>query len=468
MTAGATDQAIREAQARLQRNPDDPTAHHQLGDALAFAGNLPAAATALRRAVELRPDYAPAWARLGNVLRQQGNADGAIDAFSHSASLVKDPAVLCNLGEALSFAGRLDESIKTLEAAIALEPGHPVFHLNLGTTLRLAGDIDRAIASFNQAIRLKPGFHQAHYNLAIALLLIGDYPRGWDEFEWRLQPPERDRTTRIFHRFPAWRGESLDGRTIFVHLEQGFGDAFQFARFIPLVAARGGRVLLECRPEIRGLLERLEGVDSIVEPSAQLPAFDVQIPLLSLPRVLGITLDNLPRAVPYLSAPPDRACEWMNKLPACNQGLRIGIAWSGSPTNTRNHLRSCPPEFLRPLAEVPGVILINLQKGAAPPEGVVDPPAPLADWTDTAALMTHLDLVITVDTGIAHLAGALGRPVWTMLSTAADWRYLRERTDSPWYPTMRLFRQRAPGDWPGVVREVETALRSFTRAHQRD
>lgn len=460
MNAAAIEQAIRDAQAWLRRNPEDPAAHHQLGDALAFAGNLPAAATALRRAVELQPSYAAAWARLGNVLRQLGDGPGAIDAFERSLNLASDPAVLCNLGEALCFAGRLQESVATLQSAIALEPSHPVFHLNLGTTRRLAGDIDRAIASFNEAIRLKPDFHQAHYNLGIALLLIGDYPRGWEEFEWRLQPPNRDRTTCIFHGFPAWRGEVLDGRTIFVHLEQGFGDAFQFARFIPLVAARGGRVLLECRPEIRGLLERLEGVHSIVEASTQLPAFDVQIPLLSLPRVLGITLDNLPRTVPYLSAPPDRARAWADRLLHRRGTLGIGIAWSGSPTNTRNHLRACPPEMLRPLAEVPGVHLINLQKGAAPPAGVIDPPVPLADWADTAALMTHLDLVITVDTGIAHLAGALGRPVWTMLSTAADWRYLRERTDSPWYPTMRLFRQRSAGDWQGVVHGVETALRA--------
>ena len=462
MTQAAIDQAIREAQDRLRQNPDDATAHHRLGDALAARGDLPAAARALRRAVILRPDSAAPWARLGNVLRQQGDARGAMDAFERSARLAPDVAVLSNLGEAQSFAMLLDDSAQTLERAIALDPSHPIPHLNLGVTRRLQGRIDQAIAAFEQAVRLKPDFPQAHYNLGIALLLIGDYPRGWEEFEWRLQPPDLNRTSRIFHHFPVWRGEALNGRTILIHLEQGFGDAFQFARFIPLVAARGGRVLIECRPEIKRLLERMPGVATIVEQGEPMPMFDLQCPLLSLPRALGITLETIPCDVPYLSPPDDRVSVWSAKL-AHTRGMKIGLAWSGSPTNTRNHVRSCPVEQLAPLLEVSDVSLLSLQKGSPAPPGVIDLTAGLTDWADTAALIASLDLVVTVDTGVAHLAGALGKPVWTMLSTAADWRYLCARDDSPWYPTMRLFRQQQPGDWSGVVLQIVEELRSKLR-----
>ena len=458
MARAAIEQAIQTAQDRLRQRPDDVTAHHQLGDALATLGDLPAAEAALRRAVEIQSDYAPAWARLGNVLRQLGDAGGAIDAFEGAARITPDVAVLSNLGEAQSFALRLDESAATLARAVALDPNHPVPHLNLGVTRRLQGRVEEAIAAFEAAIRLKGDFPQARYNLAIALLLLGDYPRGWEEFEWRLQPPDSGRTAQIFHAFPAWRGEPLDGRTILIHLEQGFGDAFQFARLIPLVAARGGRVLLECRPEVKRLLEPVEGVAQVVEQGQPMPAFDVQCPLMSLPRVLGTTLENIPRDVTYLPPPPESTEMWKTKL-AGTSGMKIGLAWSGSPTNTRNQLRSCPPEQLAPLFELSGVTLVNLQKGSPPPhEDVVDCTDQLTDWAETAALVANLDLVITVDTGIAHLAGAMGKPVWTMLSTAADWRYLRGREDSPWYPTMRLFRQERLGDWSTVIERVRGAL----------
>ncbi|MEO6435701.1 MAG: tetratricopeptide repeat protein, partial [Tepidisphaeraceae bacterium] len=338
-------------------------------------------------------------------------------------------------------------------------------HLNLGCVQRLSGRIDSAIASFETAIGLRPDFAQAHFNLALALLMRGELSRGWEELEWRLQPPGANRTARIHHAIPAWRGELLGGRSILLHAEQGFGDAIQFARYVPMVADRGGRIILMCRPALRRLFERLRGVEQVIEPGPSVPRVDVQCPFMSLPRAFGTTLESIPADVPYLSPPPELIDTWKAKLDGIS-GMKVGFAWAGSRTNTRDRYRSCRLDDLAPLFEVSGVTFVNLQKGEAGstlPTGILDPTGDLHDWADTAALLANLDLVISVDTAIVHLAGAMGKPVWTLLSAAGEWRWLRDRTDTSWYPTMRLWRQKTLGEWEELMGRVAAELRSMDR-----
>jgi hypothetical protein len=287
------------------------------------------------------------------------------------------------------------------------------------------------------------------------------------------------RSKNIYHRVPAWRGESLAGRTIFLHAEQGFGDAIQFVRYVPMVVARaraeGGRVMLGCRHQLSRLFE-IPGVDAIVQLGQALPSpVDVQCPLMSLPMVFGTTLETIPNAVPYLAAPADRVDAWRRRVDDDGTGsnVRVGLAWAGNPALARDRIRSAAFRDFAPLSTVPNVAFYGLQLGRddrddTPRPRLIDHTERLTDWTETAALVANLNLVISVDTGVAHLAGALAQPTWTLLPFAGEWRWLTDRTDSPWYPTVRLFRQQRGGDWSGVIREVAAELtRLATQAKSR-
>jgi len=399
------------------------------------SGRLAEAATSFQEALRLRPDFSEAYNNLGNVL---------------------------------SALGRFIEAVASYREALRLKPDSPVPHNNLGNVLRDLGRYTEAEASYREALRLQPDYPDAHSNLGYVLLLTGSFAEGWEECEWRWKTAHMSGGVRDFSA-PLWNGEPVGDRTILLHAEQGLGDTLQFCRYIPPIAA-SARTVLEVQPPLIRLLSRLPGIAQIVARGDPLPTFDLYCPLLSLPRALGTTLDTIPGVSPYLSADPTVAAFWRGRFVGLG-GLRVGIVWAGGRTLAPmlaavDQRRSIALDMLAPLGEVSGISWISLQKGepaaqtAKPPQGMAlhDFTADLHDFADTAALVDGLDLVITVDTAVAHLTGALGKPVWLLNRFDTDWRWLWGRDDSPWYPTLRQFRQPTPGDWNRVIGAVRDAL----------
>jgi tetratricopeptide (TPR) repeat protein len=412
------------------------------------------AAEAARQAVALAPNMAPAHHVLGSALAATGDHRAALPEFAEAARLAPTPAARIALGGALQRAGRLDEAIRLAREALARQPAVPELHAHLGDLLMSARETTAAIESYREADRLRPGDAAAALGIGQAAGLRGDLPAAFAALDRRFELfgtlAPWDLAT------PRWRGEDLAGRTILLFAEQGFGDTLQFLRFVPAVAARGGRVVLAVQPPLLRLAASVAGAAEIVATDGKAPAHDLHCPLMSVPAVLGIDLATLP-AEPYLAPPAGLAAERLAALP----GLRVGLAWSGHPGQSHDFLRSMPLRALAPLRSLQGVSFVSLQKDvraadASDSPGLVAPH--LGDFADTAAAIRALDLVIAVDSAVAHLAGTLGAPVWTMLAYAADWRWLEDRADSPWYKSMRLFRQARPGDWDGVVASVEEAL----------
>ena len=423
--AGRTAEAEAICRGILQRLPDHPAALHLLGVLLGQTGRLDEAVQILRRVIHLQPGSAEAQYNLGFALKASGLAEEAIAAF-----------------------GR----------AMELNPSHAEAHNQLGLALCGKRCFEEARASYRRAIELKADFVPAHWNYALLLLLLGEFEEGWKEFEWRLKMP-RKKLERVFPQ-PRWTGQDPRGKTILLFAEGGFGDAMQFIRYAPMVAGRGATVLLECQPELVPLLNRVEGISAVFSRGERLAAFDWQTPLQSLPLVFGTTIKTIPADVPYLSAPPQRIEQCAKRL-AGDSSFKVGLAWAGS---AGGDARSRSLATFAPLAAIPGVTFYGLQKGPEANQPV--PPGlrliqlgdELADFADTAALVSNLDLVISVDTSVAHLAGGLGRPVWTLIPHDPDFRWLLDRTDSPWYPTMRLFRQPAGGQWGLAVESIAAAL----------
>jgi tetratricopeptide (TPR) repeat protein len=493
--------------ARLR--PDSATAHHNLGVALAQAGRPQEAVGALEGALRLKPDYPEACYNLGNVLRELGRRDEAIERFRQALQQRPTYAeALNNLGLALTEAGRPGEAAVLLrqaarlrpqmkeahnnlglamadlgrfagaegcyERALALDSGYAEAHVNLGSCFKERGRTEEAIACYDQALRLDPKSASARYNQALALLQQGDYERGWAEYEWRWKRPQTP--PRPFKQ-PRWDGSPLEGRTILLWCEQGLGDTLQFVRYAALVKARAGTVVLECPPRLVPLLSTCTGADRLVSEGEPLPGFDVQAPLLSLPGLLGTTLETVPMEGPYLHAEPQRVERWRERLESV-EGLRVGIVWQGNPKFQWDRWRSVPLEEFAPLAEVEGVRLVSLQRRDSAEQvrreqasfPVVDLGGELdveGAFLDTAAVMRCLDLVVTADTAAAHLAGALGVPVWVALARMADWRWGRKGEGTPWYPTMRLFRQGRLGRWGAVIRRLAERLHGLAAERSR-
>ena len=418
------------------------------------------------------PGYAVAHANLGCALFSLGRFEEAEARHEAALRLEPDyPDALSNLGNALLAQGRFEEAVAAFRAALRLRPDYAEAHANLGAALRDTGDIPEALLHCEAAIELQPGRPDARFNRALALLTAGRYAEGWAEHEHRLALPHYPRRDLGC---PQWQGEPLAGRRILLHAEQGLGDTLQFVRYAPLVAARGGRVILEVQKPLVGLLARMEGVAEVVACGEELPGFDLHCPLMSLPHAFGTTIETIPACAPYLAPDPDLVARWAALLPS-SMGKRVGLVWAGSPraNEPRNHYadrrRSLHLRSLAPLAAIPGVEFVSLQLGPraaeaqSPPAGmaVLDLTAGIADFDDTAALVAGLDLVIAVDTSVAHLAGALGKPVWLLSRFDACWRWLAGREDSPWYPGLRLFRQERPGEWGPVIARVAAELARF-------
>jgi tetratricopeptide (TPR) repeat protein len=497
---GALEQARAYCQAVLQASPDDARALFLLASVAADTRQVDEGLKWARRAVQRRPGDAAGHYALGRVweaAERYGDAEA-----SYRAALARDASdakTHNNLGAVLHMQGRLDEALGCYRRALEIDPAQPQANQNLAAIVRdpaaqeLAiqgylrhialnpkdagalhnlgniyadlGRNDEALASFGRALALEPGRAETHFARAFVLLLCGDYAAGWEEYAWRWRIDAFNAPARRFAQ-PMWNGSAFTGGSVLLHGESGLGDTLHFLRYAPLVAQRCGSVVLECQPQLEPLLRGMANVQVIAQ-GAPLPPFVAHAPLIELPRIFGTTLATIPWPGPYVHADEARMAQWRALLPQSRKPrMRIGLAWTGSPHNMNNRKRSLTLSALAPLAQLAGAQFFSLQKGegaeqaSAPPRGMelVDLTARIADFADTAALVGVLDLVITIDTAVAHLAGAMGAPTWVLLAHSPDWRYHVGRSDNPWYPSQRLFRQPQGGDWDSVVNDVVAEL----------
>ncbi len=469
---------MNEAVRLAKLDPSNPDPMRELGERFLEARQLERAAQAFRFATRLDPGHAKTFQRLGLTLRLLERWDEAAAASLRAIALAPDSAdAYDNLAVVLFAQRELDKSILMFEEAVRLAPHSFARWNNLGNVLILDNRDEAAEAAFRRAVALNPSHPDSHHHLGMVLLRRGDYAEGWREYEWRWQCGALAAARRPAT-LPLWDGSPAP-RTILLHAEQGLGDGLQFCRYAPLVAARGHRIELEVPKELVALVEFSLASDAIRVVAqatdhpglAGLPAVDAHCPLMSLPLVLGTTLDTIPSA-PYLRADPAKAQLWAERLGAADGALRVGLVWAGNPRRNASFAiratdarRSTTLATLAPLLDVPGIRFVSLQKGEGATElragsypAILDADPDLHSFADTAALVAALDLVICVDTSVAHLAGGLGKPTWLLSRFDGCWRWLKDRSDSPWYQSMRIFRQGADRDWAPVVEQVREAL----------
>jgi tetratricopeptide (TPR) repeat protein len=456
-------EAVAAYQKAIQIQPDYAEALNNLGNAQRELGRFAEAMISCREALRLKPGYPEGYDNLGNVLFDQERFAEAADVIRKGIEMNPSRAIAHhNLAMALGALGQMDEGIRAAGLAVQLDGRYAEGFNTLGNLLAEEGRYAEASEALERAIQLKPGLADAHVNLSFILLLHGDFQRGWAEHAWREKAKPKYRPSRFVQ--PKWDGGELNGRTILLHAEQGLGDTIQFARYAPLVAQRGGRVVISCPEELVQLLAELPGVVRVTAETDP-GNFDCHCPLMSLPAVFGTRVETIPAPARYLQAPAQLAASWRNRI-GNEAGMRVGLAWAGNPKHKRDRRRSISLEQLAPLSAATGVRFYSLQKGdaarqaATPPEAMrlIDFSAELRDLADAAALVENLDLVISVDTATAHLSAALGKPTWVLLPLVPDWRWMLHRDDSPWYPRMWLFRQTAAGDWNGPIRRITQAL----------
>jgi tetratricopeptide (TPR) repeat protein len=493
--AGRHEDAVCAYRTALTLRPDDVDLLYTLGNVLSELGKPAEALEVYRKALAVRPGHPGLHNNLGLTLEATGDRAAALQSYAQAIHEAPDfmPAHM-NLGIALLKAGRLEEAEQCCLRAVECAPGSADAHYNLAgvllerdryddadrafaEALRLRTDFPEAwvnrgighqlnerggeaIAAFRRAIALRPAFAEAHLNLAVGLLQEGAYHEGWQEYEWRFRTAD-GRNPRQYATITEWDGGSVAGKALLVYQEQGLGDFLQCVRFIPELASRGARVVVACQPSMHSLLASVPGIAQTVAPNDRVDGIDLVCPVFSLPRIFQITVETIPGKVPYLDAAADSIDRWRRRLPCDPDAVQVGIAWTGNPGHSNNRRRSLPEEALGVLLDIPGVMFHSLHTGAQDGGGI---PAmhrydgQLEDLAEVAALMRALDLVITVDTSFVHLAGGLGVPVWLLLNFGGDWRWMRGRSNSPWYPTLRIFRQPRPGAWPAVLAEVRSAL----------
>jgi len=508
---GQTMEAERLFRQRVERTPNDPVAHHNFAVFLSEQNHVPEAVRHYQEALRLRPHYPEAlrnfavllsterqygealrhlWTAvslrpqdtliliaLGTTLMSARRSDAAIPVFQQACRFSPAEAAYWNqLGLSLFDAGRFEKAEEAFCRALDLDPKLVSAHNNLGSLYKAMGRTHEAFSCFELALTLDPGSQKTRWNRALTLLAAGEMERGWEEYEWRWKTP--DTPPRQLPK-PLWNGESLEGRTILLYAEQGLGDTIQFIRYAELLKQRGARVAFEAPSPLADVLKSLRGIDQLFLQGEPLPDYDYHSPLISLPRVFQTNLQNVPAKVPYLQANPERVAHWKAQLrQQCGrEDLLVGISWQGNPHHQWDHFRSMPLANFESLTMIPAIKLVSLQRGPGieqiesfnrlvsnkllvPTEGRQTTSAHLAESAD---LMAALDLVISVDTAPAHLAGALSLPVWTLLSFVADWRWMIDRPDTPWYPTMRLFRQKTFGDWQYVMMNVKELLCSTSQ-----
>ncbi len=488
--------AIAAISAAVARKPSSAALHRSLAHAYRAATDSAKAAEHYSRAIDLEPGDAKTHFSLAAILGEQGDFAGAALHGEHAVSLnPQDIKAHCLLAYALQSQNKLEDAAARYEQALTLDPRLAEAFNNLGLIYRTLGDLPRALANLEGALEIKPDYADAHYNRGLVLeslerleealasytratdlapghvdaqwnegllrLLFGDYARGWAKYEARAR---RGVTARV--PTPPWTGETAPGKTLLIHTEQGFGDTIQFIRYVAAIRDRVGRMIVQCDPKLMRLLQSVSGVDQVI-PRGEPVVFDIHLPLMSLPFIAGTTVQTIPTPIPYFQPAPADVEKWRNRL---KPELNVGLVWRGDPANAIYARKIVPPDMLANILAAAPVNWVSLQIDAAPDElralaasggHIDDLGRELSDWADTAALVSSLDLVIAIDTAVAHLAGALGRPCWIMLPAIPDWRWLLERNDSPWYPSTTLFRQQTAGDWAPVLQDIQAELRAI-------
>jgi Tfp pilus assembly protein PilF len=468
---GAAEQICKQI---IANNNDTFAARHLLAVVEAKLGKKESALANYDIALSLQPDNAEVLCNRGVLLFELNRIDDALDSLKQAIRLRPDyPEALTNCAPVLIRLNRYGLAVACCEKALGLKPDFPPALLNRGIALEGLHRFDEAIATYDRLIEIEPDNAQAHRNRAHALLLTGNYAEGWEEYEWRWQNEPLQSKKREFQQ-PLWLGkDKIANKTILLHAEQGIGDTIQFCRYVPIVASRGARVIFATHPRLLNLMSKLDGAAQVVSTDGPLPDFDLHCPLLSLPLALGTRLRTIPMSVRYLYPTTTALKAWHERLePRSDLRPRIGLAWSGNGAHSNDHNRSIKLQSLLPLLAV-DANFVSLQKDVRPDDAdvlkersdILHFGDQLADFTDTTALISQLDLVITADTSIAHLACALGKRTWIMLPFVPDWRWLLDREDSPWYPTARLFRQDTTCTWDSAIDRVRGALRSFSRGY---
>ncbi|MCD4678603.1 MAG: tetratricopeptide repeat-containing glycosyltransferase family protein [Desulfobacula sp.] len=468
-TAGNYREAEMAYRQVLSIDPENPDAIHFMG-VLAFHVNQNKIAKEfLTKAIKLTPDNAACYLNMGNVLQQEEDYEGAVKWYERSKALnPNNKKVYSNLGVAFSKIGKLEASVASLKKSIKLDPCYADAHNNLSETYKFLGEYDKALDSSNKAISLVSNFVAARWNRSILLLLKGDLENGLAEYEWRWQRPQTK--SRSFDSGEKWQGQQLTGKTIFVYEEQGMGDTIQFMRYLPLLQSMGGKVILEVVAPLVRLVESFKGFDRLwvgiknvdTRPTDR---FDFHVPLLALPGIFKTTLENIPDKIPYLRPDSHLVQVWKKRIKKLDS-FKIGIVWAGHQNHANDMNRSVLLSKFKSLKKLEKISLYSLQKEKygrwtnINPVQIFDQDLgeEISDFADTAAIIENLDLVISIDTSVVHLAGALGKEVLTLLPFSPDWRWMIDRDDSPWYPTMKLFRQPAPGDWNTVFKNVKKYL----------
>ena len=461
------DEAVLCYRLALALNPKFADAHNNLGLTLHDGGLLNEAVESFEAALSLNPQFPAGLSNLAHVKCSQGKYEEAEALYRQALAISPDEAMFIGgLAIALHEQGRIDEAITEYRRAIAANPNAAVAYANLGAAYQARREIAEAIRHMRHAVSLAPNDAEKHGNLGIALLLDGQFEEGWREYEWRWQYKQNWKM-HIFEQ-PRWDGSPLNGRTVLLFAEQGFGDELQFIRYAPMVAAMGGRVIVECHPQLKTLLATVSGISAVYGKGEKLPAFDCVLPQMSLPMIFGTTLATIPAETPYLKPDAALIAEWAERTASAPGKRRIGLCWQGDPKHKNDRNRSIPLTRFASLLKRPDLAFISLQKGPGSEQiaeaglngALIDETQAMRfdDFADAAALIMSLDLVITIDSAIAHLAGALGKPVWLLLPYASEWRWLHNRTDSPWYPQTTLFRQTQSKDWDGVLKQIAAAL----------
>jgi FKBP-type peptidyl-prolyl cis-trans isomerase 2 len=447
----------------IDRNAADE--FYKKGIELQDNGQIDEAISYYQKAIELNRNHSGAYYNLGVAFQEKRLVDQAVLFYEIAIGLNQEfTDAHHNLGVAFNEKGLFDEALICFQRVLQLKPDHAGAYYNLGNTLVAKGQFNEAMLCYKKAIEINPEHADAHWSVGLINLRLGNFEEGWKGYEWRWKLKDVMQQRNFTQ--PLWDGYNINGRIILLHAEQGFGDTIQFIRYAPLVAQRGAKVIVECQQELVALVRNVEGVHDVIPHGEQLPYFDIHCPLLSLPLVFGTGLDTIPASIPYINADPALVQKWRDKISPDGSTIKIGLAWAGDPKPKFGHSRSCSLELFSSLAS-DSITYYSLQKGDASAQAknpsleirLIDYTEEIIDFSDTAAFIENIDLVISVDTAVAHLAGALGKPVWILLPFVPDWRWMVDRKNSPWYPTMRLFRQPTQGDWESLIAYVKEAFK---------
>lgn len=461
--------ASENAKRAIEAAPTFPQAFNTLGYCQQQLGHLRDAAAYYQKAVELKPDYAEAYNHLGVLLTDQSNYIEAVNAFQKAIAI--DPLyaeLYNNMAIAKKSLRAFDEAIENYRKATEID--HTFFQAfnNLANSLRDKGLLSEAIENYDRAIAINPNYADAYWNRSLALLLNGDLAEGFRQYQWRRDPALNIMTYPHSYEQPRWDGSPIDGKTILIHFEQGYGDNIQFIRYLPMLKEIGAKVIFEARAEMLDLIKDFPGVDNVVEAKTHggcTEDFDFYAALMDLPAIFQTTLETVPSEVPYIFANKDITKKWKERI--TTDDFKVGIVWAGKPTNRNDVNRSFKLSNFKPLANIKDVKLFSLQKGDAVKQiaqfedlEIENLGEHFKNFADTAAAIENLDLIISIDTSVLHLAGAMGKLTWALLPFSPDWRWLLNRNDSPWYPTMKLFRQKKIGDWKSVIEEITEELKN--------